>query len=217
MSSFVSPLATGRSYRAALLSVGPFGVRVVEHLERQGTGTRLPDHSDPADVFAGAHEAVVLALHRPAPELIEAFDDQAYQSGLPWLPVVLEPDHVRVGPVIFPGAGPCHRCYAVRAAEHDPDPALAAAVATAWDRDPALRSPGHLPHQARTAAGLAAAALRRPTAAAGSVLTVTTHRRAVRRDTVLGVHGCPRCDRAERRSALAEALAPTAGEVPGVG
>lgn len=212
-----APLFTGtaRPTRAALLSVGPFGARVAEFMEHLGAGTRLPQHTDPEDAFDGSHNAVVLALWRPAPELADHVDILAHRAAVPWLPVVLEPGFIRVGPVVFPGVGPCHRCYAARAAQHDSHPRIAAAIANALDHEPAHGPRGHLPQHARTAAGLAASVLRRPAAMAGHVLSVMPRRRSVQRDAVVAVHGCSRCGRPGRSSTLAALLGSATREESG--
>lgn len=185
--------------RVALLGTGPFGRRVGELLVDACEGShRFPD-GQLEHAFAES-DAVVVALWRPAPALCERLDIVAHQAGVRWLPVVLEPAQVRAGPLVVPGAGPCHACFEARRIQHDPHPAAAAALSASYDDDPERGPAGHLPQQARAAAGLAALLLRAPDAEAGTVLRLVNGSRAVRRDTVTGRHGCPRCgaDRPQR-------------------
>nr|WP_239078016.1 TOMM precursor leader peptide-binding protein [Streptomyces sp. SID9124] len=158
-----------------------------------------PPDAHPEHAFEGA-DTVVAALWRTAPALCERLDTLAYETGVRWLPVVLEPGQVRVGPLVVPGTGPCHNCFETRRLQHDPQPAAAAALGAAYDRDPDCGPAGYLPQQARTAAGLAAGLLRAPDTEAGTVLRLPAGSRAVRRDTVTRRHGCPRCspDRPQR-------------------
>lgn len=178
--------------RTALLGTGPFGRRVAGLLADACDGSYLPLDGRPEQAFEGAN-AVVVALWRTAPALCERLDTLAHAAGVRWLPVVLEPAQVRAGPLVVPGAGPCHACFEARRLQHDPHPAAAAALSAAYDEDLECGPAGYLPQQASTAAGLAAVLLRAPDTDAGTVLGLPSGSRAVRRDTVTGRHGCSRC------------------------
>ncbi|MET7673055.1 TOMM precursor leader peptide-binding protein [Micromonospora luteifusca] len=181
--------------RTALLGVGPFGRRVTGLLAQTTGGTQLPPDGAAETAFAGAPSGVVVALWRPSPALCERVDERAHAIGIPWLPIVLEPSHLRVGPLVLPGAGPCHRCFEERRAQHDPHWPAAEALYAAYDRDPTFGPAGFLPQHARTAAGLAAGVLLRPGGMAGRVISVPLRGVSVRRDPVVACHGCARCGR----------------------
>jgi bacteriocin biosynthesis cyclodehydratase domain-containing protein len=199
--------------RVALLGAGPFGQYVGELLADACGGRPQPLDTPPERVFAAA-DAVVAALWRPAPAWCGRLDDAAHRAGVRWLPVVLEPAQIRAGPLVVPGAGPCHTCFEARRLQHDPHPAAAAALSAAYDEAPGCGPAGHLPQQARAAAALAAVLLAAPDAEAGTVLRVASGAHAVRRDSVTGRNGCPRCgaDRPRRdldavlRHAMKEAV-----------
>ncbi|MFI6344453.1 TOMM precursor leader peptide-binding protein [Streptomyces sp. NPDC050560] len=178
--------------RTALLGVGPFGLRVASLLAGTLGGRELPPGAGVEEAFEGSPGAVVLALWRPAPALCEEADALSHRLGVPWLPVVLEPSSVQIGPLVVPGRGPCHRCFDERRLQHDPRWRDTLALFDAYDRDRGCGPAGYLPQHARAAAGLAASVLLGP-ADAGGVVTFHPREMSVGRDRVLGCHGCPRC------------------------
>ncbi|MET9428907.1 MULTISPECIES: TOMM precursor leader peptide-binding protein [unclassified Streptomyces] len=182
---------------AVFAGTGPFG-RSVARLLARTTGGRdltadLPPDGDPCAAFDSAPSAVVLALWRPAPALCERVDERSHATGIPWLSVVLEPSTLQVGPLVVPGAGPCHRCLEERRTQHDRHWPETAALHAAYDRDPRCGPRGHLPQHVTTAAGLAATVLSRPRDHVGQVLTARLRGVSVRRDRLLACHGCARC------------------------
>lgn len=181
--------------KVALLGLGPFGHRVAGLLARMTGGTELARDGTPETAFAGAPSTVVLAMWRPAPALCERADALAHVTGIPWLPIVLEPLFVQVGPLVVPGAGPCYRCFDERRMQHDRQGPQTAALYAAYDRDPACGPAGFLPQHARLAAGLAATTLLRPDGMAGQVISAALNGVSFRQDPVIGCHGCPRCGR----------------------
>ncbi|MDG4836592.1 TOMM precursor leader peptide-binding protein [Micromonospora sp. WMMD967] len=181
--------------QTALLGIGPFGRRVTGLLARMTYGTQVPPDDAPETAFAGTPSALVVALWRPSPALCDRIDERSHATGVPWLPVVLEPSHLRIGPLVVPGAGPCHGCFEERRAQHDPHWPGSAALYAAYDRNPACGPAGFLPQHARTAAGLALRVLGRPDVTAGRVISVPLRGVSVRQDPVLACHGCPRCGR----------------------
>ncbi|MFE0203402.1 TOMM precursor leader peptide-binding protein [Streptomyces sp. NPDC058985] len=108
------------------------------------------------------------------------------------MPVVLEPAALRIGPLVVPGTGPCHRCFELRRSQHDRQTRETAALYAAYDRDPQCGPRGYLPQQARTASGVATLMLQHADREAGHVVSLLRGG-GVRRDRVIGRHGCPRC------------------------
>jgi bacteriocin biosynthesis cyclodehydratase domain-containing protein len=188
---------TGRDARIALVGVGAFGTAVTRILARSWPKALTVDAADLDGALTDGAEAAVVALWRPAPTLADDIDTTMFRYGRPWLPVVAEHPHLVVGPWITPPDGPCLRCYEQRRRQHEPATSLMSALHGAYDADPAIGPDGHLPHHARTAAGLADAALRRGLAGdpamPGRVTVTHLSTGALATHRVVGVHGCPRC------------------------
>jgi bacteriocin biosynthesis cyclodehydratase domain-containing protein len=196
---------TGRDAPVALAGVGGFGAAVARTLAATWPAARIVAPGDLAAAARGVQAAVV-ALWRPSPTLTDDIDTIMFGYAIPWLPVVLEHPHLIVGPWIVPPGGPCLRCYEQRRRQHEPATSLMSALHTAYDADPALGPGGHLPHQARIAAGLADAVLRQglagAPAAAGRVTVSHLVTGALATHRAVGVHGCTRCGTAAVGSAL---------------
>jgi bacteriocin biosynthesis cyclodehydratase domain-containing protein len=163
----------------AATALGDFGREVVRLLAEQF----------PA---AGAPAAKIVAAWRPDWQLFEAEDEAAFRRGYSWLPVVLEHPHIRVGPLIVPGASGCHRCYQARRVQHDEHPELTQAIDAAYARDQELGPAGYLPHHVRLAAAIA----RRHAAGTGqsgrvTVVNILTGRFSTH--SLVPCHNCPRC------------------------
>lgn len=190
-------------YHLIVTPVGPFGHAVAEWLrdlcsdvEIAGTGTvvrpRVPDPAAPTRPRLN-----VLAAWRRVPQLEREFDAESFRSGQPWLPVILDHPVLEIGPLIVPGAGPCHGCYRGRLAQHDPARAVHAAVDRHYDADAAAGPAGYLPSTALFAAAAAADIVDRMGAAleseAGRVRQLDVPTQQLQSGRVVGVHGCPRC------------------------
>lgn len=184
-----------------LIGVGAFGEAVMHSLREVFPAARstTADTLDEAALdaaFAAAPGPVVLVSWRPAPTLCEAADRLSWRHGVPWLPIVREEPVIRVGPWVCPGQAPCFRCYRWRRRQHESDPVVGTALRAAYDDDPTLGPAGHLPQQARLAAGVALCLLHRAAlgdAPVGEVVTLSTLNAAMETHHVVACHGCDRC------------------------
>jgi bacteriocin biosynthesis cyclodehydratase domain-containing protein len=169
---------------------GPFGAAVGrllgEHLPATVVGV-----DGMSECFLEPSVYAVLALWRPSMALCERADALAAERGVAWLPAVLEHPHLRVGPLIRPGAGPCFRCYRVRREQHDEHRRMTAALQDAYDGRPELGPAGFLPHHARWASTLVMSFV--DTGTTGSVSSVHLSTGALVTNTVVACHGCARC------------------------
>lgn len=195
-----------------ILAIGSFGAAVADRLEPDLPGARIarrgddrsqPMHWPPARMH-------VLVAWRETPALAERLDQAAHQWRVPWLPVVLEHPRLRVGPLVVPGRGPCHRCFRDRSAQHDPRPEVTRALHAHLDASPEDGPLGYLPAHASIAAGLTRELLERVergevTSDAGVVRWIDLLSGRPGRANVVAVHGCSRCglrrDPAERTHA----------------
>ncbi len=178
-----------------IVSAGPFGRRVSEILATGLTGCRRLSSGEIDAAFSAGPSVVVLALWRPEPGLCERADELSFETGTGWLPVVAEHPLIRIGPMVFPPAGPCFACYARRRAQHDNQHWGTAALSSAYESDRNCGPQGYLPHQARMAAAVASHMLGRPAEAqvTGEVATIRLAQGDLRASRVIACHGCPRC------------------------
>jgi bacteriocin biosynthesis cyclodehydratase domain-containing protein len=189
---------------AVVVPVGAFGAKVSELLTT-GHGGVVSCPSLP-DAFALRADMVLVVMWRPWPSLCDQADVLSYSCGRPWLPVTMEDDAIRVGPVVLPPGGPCYRCYVRRRAQHDTHPDAAASLAEAFDRTPSWGPVGYLPHMARLAAGIVkslmyAALGNDPAGSAGIVVAIAHPSAALVRSTVVACHDCGRCGMGQSRPA----------------
>jgi bacteriocin biosynthesis cyclodehydratase domain-containing protein len=197
----------------AVLPVGDFGDHVAALL-RGNAGWPVAVAGSVADAFAKDSRAFIATLWRPCPAACEEADALAFRYRRPWLPVVMDHPHVRVGPLVVPGQGACFACFTARYDQHDSQHDITAALRAGFDREPDLGTRGYLDHHARLAAALAQLTLGDLSddclaTAAGQVLTFNVHRGAIRRHPVIARSGCPRCGRvadAGNSSGLADLL-----------
>jgi len=190
-----------------VLAHGSFGHAVGGYLDALSGPDRCDIRAVRLPFSRGLHSFLaegmlgVLATHRDLSADLEAFAATAEAVRLTWLAVALSPGHVRVGPLIIPGAAPCQACYSARSAQHG---RLSTGLEQAFEQDDDLGIDGFPPHIAAMAAGLALA-LARPTAVPGGTGPGSTAPRgdvymidmasdAVSSGSVIPVHGCQTCE-----------------------
>jgi bacteriocin biosynthesis cyclodehydratase domain-containing protein len=182
-----------------LFGEGRFGAAVVAALAAElpvrHRGSLLADVPRLPDLVAGAG-FVGVALWRPYRGALDALDDACARAGVPWSVVIVDRSRLQCGPVVSPGAGPCHRCVERRRQAHWRAPDREDELEQALAADAGLGIAGFLP----SAVGIAAAALRldaREHAVAAGRLRITDLLHGTCEETrAVGVHGCARCDRA---------------------
>ncbi|GAA4046916.1 TOMM precursor leader peptide-binding protein [Nonomuraea soli] len=171
-----------------VVAVGPFGHALAALLDDSVTGPVVHELAHPGP---SVPPVTVLAAWRPEPELCDELDRQAFESALPWLPVVVDHPHLVAGPLVVPPRGPCHRCYLIRRRRHDGDARLRDLTAARRRADSGAGVAGHLPHHVRIAQALVQRLL--TATEPGEIhlvdmatLRLTTH-------TLLPAPECPRC------------------------
>lgn len=191
-----------------VLAVGGFGRAVAARLEEQLTDVAVTpvagDRSHP--MTWPAARLHVLASWREAPALTDALDASAAAWRVPWLPVVIETSRLRIGPLVDPGHGPCHRCFERRRRQHDHRPEIAEALQAHYGAHPEEGPDGFLPSQVTLGAAGVLDAIARlgddaRRAAPTTVRTIDVLDGGVAENPVSAVHGCTRCgpDRDARR------------------
>jgi bacteriocin biosynthesis cyclodehydratase domain-containing protein len=209
------PVIPAASEGVTLLGIGEFGERVVALLRTSG---RWPVTlaGDMEDAFQNGSAALIAAMWRPCPAVCEQADGLAFRHRRPWLPVIMDHPHVRVGPLVAPGYGACFACFEARYAQHDGRHDITAALHAEYDRDPGSGPRGYLDHQARLAAALAGITIGDLSSVwlasrAGQVLTFNVYLSGtgLRRHPVIARSRCPRCshpDDGAGHSAVADLL-----------
>jgi len=183
-----------------VIAAGSFGIAVAERLEAAIEAATIQHvHGDrPIPMTWPVAGIYVLAASREMPALAGVLDDCAFRWRVPWLPVVYEHPHLRIGPLVVPGRGPCYHCFRGRLAQHGTAPELTQAL----ERHLGADDPGpggFLPAHATFAAGAAQATLAALRDDEGEDvgrvrwLNVVTARPGSAR--VTSVHGCVRCGR----------------------
>jgi bacteriocin biosynthesis cyclodehydratase domain-containing protein len=197
-----------------IVAHGSFGGDVAEQLtalsgsdERAVQVAGVPSGGGLRPFLAGG-KLGILASFRDVASDLDAFAAAAASAGVAWLPVALSLRHARVGPLVVPGAAPCHACYSARLAQHgQADGTTGVDLADAFEQDEALGVEGYPPHIAAIAAGLALTLARSPACGglASRLFLIDLASDAVASWTVIGVHGCPECDSAAHgRAAVAK-------------
>lgn len=189
-----------------ILAVGPFGAAVGQHLRAM-----LPTGSTDG--------VLVLAAWHPVPGLYRQVEHAAYERGVPWIAAVMEHPWLRIGPVVVPGAGPCHRCFERRRQQHAPAGRIDRAVERHYEMSDEAGPHGFLPATVWLTAGLLADMIGRlqqhRDGEAGRIRMINILTQQLTAGRTVGIHGCPRCglrrDEARRssdrlRTSLQEAL-----------
>ncbi|WP_423919767.1 TOMM precursor leader peptide-binding protein [Frigoribacterium sp. 2-23] len=158
----------------------------------------------------------VVASWREQPREFAFVDDVCRRTGRAWLPVVLEPRHVRVGPLVSPATAACYQCFLSRQYQHGLLTPVDSQLQTLFDDDPTLGASGHLPLHVETAVALVdhvlAAADESPrrtgdrTPGARLVRSGLSHLRLVESE-VVPVTGCSRCGASSEPDASWRSLA----------
>jgi len=181
---------------------GDFGQEVADQLaERHGavvlTTPQLwsPSEWDPAAL-------TVVASWREQPREFAFVDDVCRRTGRAWLPVVLEPRHVRVGPLVSPATAACYQCFLSRQHQHGLLTPVDSELHGLFDDDPTLGPSGHLPLHVETAVALVDHVLAAADDPSGRAAGRTPGARLVRsglshlrlvESEVVPVTGCSRC------------------------
>jgi bacteriocin biosynthesis cyclodehydratase domain-containing protein len=183
-----------------MLSVGAFGQAVAASLKEllpNVIETRLESPEQTHPMFWPAARVHLLAAWRPVAKLSRLLDEMSHAWRAPFIEAVLETPHLRIGPVVVPGASACHGCFEQRTLQHAPRPDKHQILRDFYDAQPQQGPQGYLSAFAEIAAIRLAQLVRQlerdPDTAAGQVWQMNTINRDTVCGRVVGVHGCPRC------------------------
>jgi bacteriocin biosynthesis cyclodehydratase domain-containing protein len=190
-----------------LLAIGSFGQAVADEMVTMldpvpvrvvsppGAANLPEDVSEAAELSFAA--TIVVLSGRPVPAITEWVDEVSFASGVPWLPVTVDSNVLRTGPLVVPGRSACYRCFQLRTHQHAANPVVELAVAGYYRGGSADEPYGYLPGTVALAASTATDAVDRalavPASAAGQVRQRDLVSGRLASGTVVGIHGCSRC------------------------
>lgn len=187
-----------------VISVGPFGgsvTRFLRSLRPDVAETAVPDAPASAELVPEETRVIILAASHPVPHFCDRIDKLSHERGLAFVPVILEPALLRVGPVVLSRRPPCWDCWTRRCGQFASSPNIHQALLQHYSMS--NRGPrGHLASFAAMAAGRVASVLSameakpQPVAmcsAAGRVWQIDLLTRTITAGRAEGIHDCPRC------------------------
>lgn len=191
---------TGTGNGVHLFCVGKFGEAVQRHLLRyrddlfctftsSDSSSSLIDRLKPAKVLA-------LAAWRPDPRLCALLDRFAHDTGSPFIPLTIELNKIRVGPLVVPGRGCCWTCWEHRAQRNFPWQAARHALLEFYQTHPESGPEGYLETIAAMAAARMAqviAEIDSGRARPGLIWQIDLITRQMETYKAIGIHDCPRC------------------------
>lgn len=181
-----------------LFCAGKFGEAIEQHLRRYrddllcastASLSVLPDDLPSA-------KALALATWRPDPKLCALLDRIAHRTGSPFLPLTIEQNKVRVGPLVMPGRGCCWACWEWRIQQNFRWRAARHALLKFYETHPESGPEGYLePVAAMAAAKMAQviAEIENDRACPGLVWQLDLITRQMETYKAIGRHDCPRC------------------------
>lgn len=183
-----------------LFCAGRFGEAVQQHMLRYRddllcTATSGADPSHLADHLTSA-KMLALAAWRPDRKLCVSLDRVAHDTGMPFIPLTIEQNKLRLGPVVVPGRSCCWTCWNRRAQQNFPWQAARHALLEFYENHPESGPEGYLETVAAMAAAKMAQVLaetEKDRGCPGLVWQLDLITRHVDTYTAIGVHDCPRC------------------------
>jgi bacteriocin biosynthesis cyclodehydratase domain-containing protein len=181
-----------------LFCAGKFGEAVQQHLRRYrddllcasaASSSALSDDLPPA-------KALALAAWRPDSKLCASLDRIAHHTGSPFLPLTIELNKVRVGPLVMPGRGCCWPCWEWRMQQNFRWRSARHALLKFYETHPESGPEGYLETVAAMAAAKMAqviAEIENDRARAGLVWQLDLITRQMETYQAIGRHDCSTC------------------------
>ena len=182
-----------------VLSVGDFGRRVAAYLkdfDQIFHQTEVHDDVIPLPAVWPSARINVVAAWRPVPHLCDLLDQLSLERQIPFIPLILHPTKLVLGPVIQPGGTCCWGCWIKRSKQHDVWPKEQTAVMQHYARNPAIGPQGYLVPFALIGAAKIEEAIESIDSAepiAGATWHIDLMTREIVSSVAIGVHDCPRC------------------------
>lgn len=176
-----------------IVAIGAFGKAVASRL----AGDNVVCDFDSALTFLPDTAVRVVVAWRPVPALFSSVDHLAFETGVPWFPVVQQHPVIRIGPSVVPGIGPCYYCAQRRFLQHEESSLLDEALLQFYSVNSTVGPTGYLPPVVSIVAATVKRVVQRlatdPSAEAGRVRQLNVVSLETTMGTVAGIHGCTRC------------------------
>lgn len=189
--------------RIHIIAQGSFGPAVASRIEQLSAAhhTVTTTRATPSALMAACWPAAdlrVLITGRESRKLVEYVDRCAHEERTDFLSISRDHPRLFLGPLVLPGRTACATCACGRADQHDAARAASQPLRDAYDRDLDLEPGGFLPSHVGMAAAYALEIAEElhvtgDSERAGTISQVNLHDGSMRRSTVVGIHGCPRC------------------------
>jgi bacteriocin biosynthesis cyclodehydratase domain-containing protein len=183
-----------------LFCAGRFGEAVQQHMlrYRDELVCTAAANADALKMEDGLKSAKMLALAawRSDRKLCASLDRVAHDTGKPFIPLMIEQNKVRLGPVVVPGRSCCWTCWNRRAQQNFPWQAARHALLEFYEAHPESGPEGYLETIAAVAAAKMAQVLadaEKDQVSPGLVWQLDLITRQVDTYTAIGIHDCPRC------------------------
>ena len=183
-----------------LFYAGRFGKAVQQHMLRYrddllGTATTSADPLRMAEDLKSA-KMLAFAAWRPDRKLCASLDRVAHETRKPFIPLIVEQNKLRLGPVIVPGRSSCWTCWNRRTQQNFPWQAARHALLEFYDANPESGPEGYLETVAAMSAAKMAqvlAEIEKDHGCPGLVWQLDLITRHMDTYTTIGIHDCPRC------------------------
>lgn len=177
-----------------IIIIGSFGAAVTRNLKRFDVHFRESVWTDETTINKISSSALlVIAAWRPFPEICEFADAFCHARGMRFLPVILGPQNLEIGPLVVPGMSACWNCWRRRSKQHDPYRKERTVIDQYYSKHLDRGPLGFLEPFALIAAACVAESSKRLTGIAGQLCQVDLFTRKVINSRVIGIDGCSRC------------------------
>lgn len=181
-----------------VISIGFLGNKIAKRIAEYGhtviSHTNNPNEVSPATwPTASIH---VLAAGFPVSNVCLLVDSMANKWRVPWLPVIVDHPHLRIGPTVSP-VGPCYSCFRRRRLQHLADVDLELSRESYYESGESQGPEGFLDPWMSFAAvvvwELAHGLIHDPENVSGKVYEINMVTLRSQSGNAIGFHGCPRC------------------------
>ena len=182
-----------------IIAVGAFGRSVSNYLHLFYDNVLETIITSPGHVRYESWPRVyirVVASWRPIDKLCSLICQVSGENNTPFLPLILDFNVIRLGPVIIPHTASCWNCWLGRSLQHEAFPFARLALNDLYEKDCNAGPQGFLEAHALLAAARVAQTIEdvmMSRCSPGFLWQMDLLTRAVTTSTLIGVHDCPQC------------------------
>ena len=182
-----------------LQPIGRFGWEVCEALSTVSETEMVIEASPFRSVDWPQSRLQVVVASQEHPRAFEFIDSMSFALIRPWMPIVLEPRSLRVGPLVVPNSSGCYRCFLARQYQHGRLTSIDRELAQQNDAVEGPGYSGYLASHVSLAVALVAPTIERFLSSnetrvpAASVIRAAFAETRFSEGSFVGVDGCHRC------------------------